>query len=99
MESYKPSPEEIQKAEEMMPEELKAERVVENERYDREVNDILVGLYEQYGGDKFDLLLPDIQDEWYLLEMEAQTAPSEEAKAKLRNFLDTLDGESSGYKA
>jgi hypothetical protein len=46
MESYKPSPEEIQKAEEMMPEELKAERVVENERYDREVNDILVGLYE-----------------------------------------------------
>jgi hypothetical protein len=31
--------------------------------------------------------------------MEAQTAPSEEAKAKLRNFLDTLDGESSGYKA
>ncbi len=74
----------------MMPEELKAERIAENENYDREVNDIIATIYERHGN-RLSEMNDAEQYDWWAMEEEATVGPSEEAKLKLKNFLERLD--------
>ncbi|KKU91443.1 MAG: hypothetical protein UY23_C0001G0049 [Candidatus Jorgensenbacteria bacterium GW2011_GWA1_48_11] len=64
------------------------------EGLDEQIMALLGRLYERYAGDEiFEKLSPEIIEEWYLVETEADTGKDRQAaKEKLEAFIRKLEG-------